>query len=111
MQCLFAGIETIHVCSARRIFAFLSCEGQREHWIAEESVCPCASNKYSPYTSAFRQFIGLVEQLEFYESSVLNRDQQLIYALTRDVYDQQLIRTTHTVCCFDCHDQVEKNAN
>ena len=84
-----------------------------EHWILEESSCPCSygSDVFSPLTVAFRYMIGIMEQPDFYDSDKMNRSQQLVYALTRDEYDQKLISTTHRVFCFACHDLIETNAN
>lgn len=109
MSCLFA---SENCCFARRFFAAQSWIGDREHWILEETVCPCSykNNMYSPYTSAVRYMIGLFEQPEFYDKK-LKRDQSLLYVLTRNEYHQNLIRSTHKVFCFACHDLAEKNTD
>ena len=55
--------------------------------------------------------IGIIEQPLFYDRSVMDRSQQLVYVLTRGEYELELIKSTHRVFCFACHDIVEKNSN
>ena len=55
--------------------------------------------------------IGIIEQPFFYDQSVMDRSQQLVYVLTREEYELELIKSTHRVFGFACHDIVEKISN
>ena len=41
----------------------------------------------------------------------MDRSQQLVYVLTRDEYELELIRSTHRVFCFACHQAIEDNSD